>query len=138
MSGLSKRDRGCWLVFAYAPKGVSMSDANDAFNRFVAEPARGLVLFHDHFADRAGGVAVFNVEEPAELAALRQPGPLGGWELHRHPLIFAESAPGFLFQVDFTMTAYRKRRLPDLWEEYAQSDLKRRNDERVGEGGQGG
>jgi hypothetical protein len=132
MAGLSKRDRGCWQVFAYAPEGASMSEANHAFNEFVSDPARGLVLFHDHFADRAGGVAVFAIEEPAELAELKRPGPLERWELHLHPLIFAESAPGFLFQVDFTMTAYRKRRLEDLWATYVASDMKRRNDERAG------
>jgi len=105
-------------------------DANDAFNEFVADAARGLLLFHDHLADRAGGTAVFAIETPEELDALRRPGPLESWDVHLHPLIFAESAAGFLFQVDFTMTAYRRRRLEELWDDYASGELKRRNDER--------
>ena len=91
-----------------------MRAANDAFNAFVAEGARGLLLFHDHFGDRPGGIAVFAIEAPEQLAALRKDGPLSGWEVHRHPMIFADGALGFLKQVDFSMIAYRRRRLADL------------------------
>lgn len=127
---LTRQERGCWFVTAYAPAGVSMRDANAAINAFVADEARGLALFHDHFADRPGGVAVFAVETAAELAALRDPGPLAGWDVALHPLIFAQSALHFPSQVDFTMSVYRGRRLRDLIAEYEASDLARRNDER--------
>lgn len=126
---LTKQQRGCWILFADAPPGTSMSDANAAINAFVAEPARGLLLFHDHFADRPGGTAVFDIEEPEQLAALQEPGPLEGWTIRLHPLIFAGGAQRFLFQIDYTMSAYRGRRLQPLWEEYAASDLKRRVDD---------
>jgi hypothetical protein len=127
---LTKQERGCWIVNAYAPPGVSMRDANAAINAFVADERRGLALFHDHFADRAGGVAVFAVETPAALAALREAGPLEGSDMALHPLIFAQSALHFPSQVDFTMSVYRGRRLRDLMAEYEQSELARRNDER--------
>ena len=90
MNDLSKKDRGCWLAFGHAPEGTTMRAANDAMNAYVADDARGLALFHDHFADRPGGVALFAVETAAELAALREPGPLAGWDLHLHPLDFRE------------------------------------------------
>jgi len=111
-----------------------MRAANDAINGYVANEARGLLLFHDHFADRPGGVAVFAIETEEELAALKEPGPLEGWDLRLHPLIFAEGALGFLFQVDYTMIGYRKRRLPDLFAEYEASELGRRNAARIIEG----
>ena len=123
MSDLSKKDRGCWLAFGHAPEGTKMRAANDALNAYVADEARGLALFHDHFADRPGGVAVFAVETAAELAALGEPGPLAGWDLHLHPLIFANSALRFPFQIDYTMSAYRGRRFTDLMAEYTASDL---------------
>jgi hypothetical protein len=127
MAGLPKRDRRCWIVSGYAPDGTTMAEANDLLNAFVAEPRRGLVLFHDHFADRPGGLAVFAPETPEELAAVRDEGPLAGWDLAVHPLIFAEGALGFLFQVDYTMIAYRKRRLPDLFAAYVASEGGQRN-----------
>ena len=128
---LPKRDRRCHLVTGYAAEGTSLSDANAAFNAYVADKARGLVLFHDHFTDRAGGIAIFAVETEPELAALEEPGPLAGWELAVHPLIFAEGALGFLFQIDYTMLSYRKRRLPELMREYEASDLCTSNDARA-------
>lgn len=124
---MKKIDRGCWLMFAYAPDGTTMRDANDAINAYVADEARGLCLFHDHFADRAGGTAVFAIETDDELDALRQPGPLEGWDVHLHPLIFSGDKLGFLFQCDYTMIGYRKRRLSDLYAEYMESELGQRN-----------
>jgi len=104
-----------------------MRQANDAWNAYVANEARGLLLFHDHFADRPGGVAVFAPETPEELAALREPGPVAAWDLRVHPLIFAEGRLGFLFQIDYSMIGYRKQRLPDLYAEYQASELGKRN-----------
>ena len=76
MSELTKQQRGCWAVWAYAPEGTAKRGANDAINEFIAEPARGLVLFHDHFADKPGGMAIFDIETPEQLTALQDPGRL--------------------------------------------------------------
>ena len=107
-----------------------MAESNDQFNAFVADERRGPLLFHDHFADRPGGVAVFAPETPEELAALRDRGTLAAWDLAIHPLIFAEGAIGFLFQIDYTMIAYRKRKLADLYAAYVVSEPGRRNEAR--------
>ncbi len=124
---LPKRDRRCWIVTGHAPAGATMAEANDRFNAYVADERRGPLLFHDHFADRPGGIAVFAPETPEELAAIREAGPLGAWDLAIHPLIFAEGAIGFLFQIDYTMIAYRKRKLADLHAAYVASELGRQN-----------
>lgn len=104
-----------------------MADANDQFNAFVADTRRGPLLFHDHYADTRGGIAIFAPDTPEELAALKERGPLADWDVAIHPLTFAEGANGFLFQVDFTMIAYRKRRLAELYEEYVASEDGKRN-----------
>ena len=131
MGELTKQERGCWAVWAYAPEGTSMRQANDAVNAYVADEARGLVLFHDHFSDRPGGVAIFDVETSDQRDAVQDPGPLAGWEFRAHPLLFAGSALGFLFQCDYTMLGYRAgRRMTTLFDEYRASDLCKRNDER--------
>jgi len=131
MSELTKQQRGCWAVWAYAPDGTTMRKANDAINEFIAEPARGLVLFHDHFADKPGGIAIFDIQTSEQLTALRDPGPLAGWDFRTHPLIFAGSAVRFLFQCDYTMQSYGDgRRLTTLFDEYRDSDDCRKNDER--------
>ncbi len=126
MAGLPKRDRRCWIVSGYAPDGTTMAEANDQFNALVADARRGPLLFHDHFADRPGGIAVF-APAPEELEAVKQPGPLAAWDLAVHPLIFAEGAIEFLFQVDYTMIAYRKQRLADLYAAYVASEAGQRN-----------
>jgi hypothetical protein len=132
MAGLPKRDRRCWIVSGYAPAGATMAEANDQFNAFVADARKGPLLFHDHFADARGGIAIFAPEAPEELAALKDPGPLSAWEIRIHPLIFAEGAIGFLFQVDYTMIAYRRRKLADLYAAYVASEEGQRNAARGG------
>jgi len=127
MAGLTKRDRRCWLVNAYAPQGTTMRDANDAWNEYVADTARGPLLFHDHFADTPGGTALFAPDTEAELAAVKDLRPVADWDVRIHPLIFAEGALGFLFQCDYTMIGYRKRRLPDLFAKYMASDAGKKN-----------
>ncbi|HEX5136739.1 MAG TPA: hypothetical protein VFY93_07195 [Planctomycetota bacterium] len=132
MPALPKRDRRCWVVSGYAPEGTTMAEANDQWNAYVADVRRGPLLFHDHFADARGGIAVFAPETPEELAAIRDKGPLTAWDLRIHPLIFAEGANGFLFQMDYTMIAYRKRKLADLYAAYVASDEGKRNAARGG------
>ena len=122
---LPKKDRRCHLVIAYAPEGTTLREANDAVNSFVADPARGLALFHDHFTDRAGGIVLLDVSSPEELAALRDPGPLARWDVRIHPLTFADSALRFLFQCDYTMSTYRNgRRLHELVRDYDAGELR--------------
>lgn len=104
-----------------------MAEANDQLNAFVADTRKGPLLFHDHFADARGGLAIFAPETAAELEALKDPGPLAGWDLRVHPLIFAEGAIGFLFQVDYTMIGYRKKKLADLYAAYVASEQGQRN-----------
>ena len=131
MPELTKQQRGCWAVWAYAPDGTAMRRANEAINKFIADAARGLVLFHDHFADKPGGMAIFDIETPEQLTALQDPGPLESWDFRTHPLIFAGSALRFLFQCDYTMQAYRDgRRLTTLVDQYRDSDDCKENDAR--------
>ncbi len=78
-----------------------------------------------------GGMAVFDIETPEQLVALRDPGPLAGWDFRTHPLIFAGSAVRFLFQFDYTMQSYGDgRRLTTLFDQYRDSDDYRKNDGR--------
>ena len=107
-------NRRCYLVYALAPKDVNASDANDLFNDYVADRARGLSVFHDHFIGRHGGIAVFDVQTEGELAKLDDPGPLEGWELASYPLTFARTAVGFVAQTNFTLRAYRDVGLAEL------------------------
>jgi hypothetical protein len=117
------------MVVGYAPLLMSVPEANDTFNAFVADARNGLALFHDHFVGAPGGVAIFSVETPEQLAALPAPPGLAGWDLRIHPLIFSDSAVRFLYQIDFTMTVYRGRRLRDLMTEYEGTEYARRLDE---------
>ena len=77
MTGAEKLDR-CYVVYALAPSGLRPRGANDAFNEFIADPSRGLVVWHDHFIGDQGGVAVFHVTAADELARLRDRAPLAG------------------------------------------------------------
>ena len=70
--------RRCYLVYAIAPEGTPARDANVVFNEYIADPRRGLVVFHDHFIGDHGGVAVFDVRSESERNALADPAPLLG------------------------------------------------------------
>lgn len=97
----------CFLVYAIAPEGLSPAEANRVFNEYVADKARGLSLYHDHFIGEPGGVAIFYVEDANQRAALEDPGPLAGWRVEVRPLIFARSPGAFDEQITFTLKAYR-------------------------------
>jgi hypothetical protein len=101
-----KVDR-CYLVYAIAPPGLSPREANEAFNEFIADHGRGLVLSHDHFAGDRGGFAVFYIATEGEAVRAREPGPLEGWQLAIHPLVFSLAPSGFRAQIDFTLRTYR-------------------------------
>jgi hypothetical protein len=127
----SKKDKRCYVLVAYAPEGTSIRNANEAFNDFIADTNRGLVVFHDHFIGIAGGIALFWVENPETLAALQEPDTLKGWNLRLHPLIFTDSPLGFLYQIDWAMTVYRQKRLGELVIAYQGSEYARSIDQRA-------
>jgi hypothetical protein len=97
------------MIYALAPDGTTMRMANDAINALVADRALPLALFHDHFLDRPGGTAVFQVRDAAEVdaidAALAR--HLGGWQAVAHPLIFAFNAAAFDEQIAYTLREYQ-------------------------------
>jgi hypothetical protein len=107
--------RRCHLVYALAPDDLAARAANDALNEYIGDARRGLPAFHDHFTGRPhGGFAVFDVRSDEELAMLDDPGPLAGWRITHHPLVFALTAVGFAAQSEFTLEAYGKATLDDL------------------------
>lgn len=126
-----EKDKRCYVLIGYAPKGTTFRKANLALNEFISDKSLGLVLFHDHFMGTPGGIALFSVDDAQQLAALQQRGPLKGWRIKIHPLIFAENPVEFLYQSDFTMTVYGHKRLKDFFAEYAQSEYARDIDERA-------
>ena len=104
------KDR-CYLVYALAPAGTTAGDANDRLNEYIDDPTRGLVVWHDHFVGEHGGAAVLHVRDEAELAQLREAGPLEGWKLDVHPLTFSLTAAGFVAQAELTLEEYGKTTL---------------------------
>ncbi|HEV7214120.1 MAG TPA: hypothetical protein VGP33_03270 [Chloroflexota bacterium] len=101
----------CHLVYALAPAGMSRKDADNLFNDYVAEVERGVVVHHDHFIDCAGAFAVFDIKDNAQKAMLAKPGPLAGWQIAFHPLVFAPDGAGFFMQADSTLRHFRGTRL---------------------------
>ncbi len=105
----------CYLVYALAPERTAARSANDALNEYIGDLRRGVPVFHDHFTGRPhGGVAVFYVASAAELRMLDDPGPLAGWTLAVHPLVFALAPLGFVAQTEFTLEAYGEQTLDRL------------------------
>jgi hypothetical protein len=105
----------CYVVYAVAPPEVSASEANEAFNAYIEDRRRGVVVFHDHFTGSPhGGIAVFDVRTEDELALLDDSGPLSGWELGVHALTFSLSAVGFVEQADLTVREYARTSFDEL------------------------
>lgn len=104
----------CHLVYALAPEGVSAREANDVLNEYIGDRSRGVVVYHDHFIGRHGGVAVFEVRSEEEEAKLTDPGPLEGWQLESYPLTFSLTAVGFVGQAEFTLRNYAGTTLDEL------------------------
>ncbi|TML55655.1 MAG: hypothetical protein E6G21_00965 [Actinobacteria bacterium] len=62
---------------------------------------------HDHFTGKPhGGFAVLFPRDENELARLNDHGPLEGWEIHHHPLVFAITPVGLDAQVGPTRRIY--------------------------------
>jgi hypothetical protein len=97
----------CFLVYVLAPEGTSHAEANQLFNLFVGDRRLPLVVFHDHFIGRPGGVAIFFAKTPREQEALTQSEWLNGWQVDIHPLIFSHSPAAFDEQIAFTLRVYR-------------------------------
>lgn len=97
----------CFLVYALAPDSVTPAEANRIFNEYLADRQLPLVLFHDHFIGRPGGVAIFFVETAAGREALYESAALADWHVEVQPLIFSHSPAAFDEQIAFTLRAYR-------------------------------
>jgi len=97
----------CLLVYALAPEDISPAQANHRFNQFIADRRLPLVLYHDHFIDRPGGVAVFFVETAQQHDALTRSEVLAGWQVELHPLVFSRSPGAFDEQTAYTLRQYR-------------------------------
>jgi len=104
----------CYLVYALAPEGTSPREANDLLNAYVADDSRGLAVWHDHFIGAHGGAVVLHVRSDAERALLEDPGPLAGWRLAVHPLMYSLTAVGFAALTPFTLEKYRGVGLDEL------------------------
>jgi hypothetical protein len=104
----------CFLVYALAPEGTTAREANDRLNEYLADPRRGVAVWHDHFVGAHGGAVVLEVRSEEEHARLEDPGPLAGWSIAVHPLTFSLSAVGFAAQTSFTLESYRGVSLEDL------------------------
>jgi hypothetical protein len=100
----------CYFVYATAPTGVRARDANDALNAYVADGSHGIAVVHDHFTGRPhGGFAIVFPRNKHELERLNDQGPLEGWEIHCHRLVFALTPVGFDAQMAFTLDRYGTR-----------------------------
>lgn len=101
----------CHLVYALAPSDMTRRDADSLFNDYIADEARGVVVQHDHFIDRPGAFAVFEILNEEQRVKLAEPGPLAGWAISSHPLVFSPDGAGFFMQADSTMRHFRATRL---------------------------
>lgn len=99
----------CFLVYALAPEGLAAAEANRQFNAFVADEGLPLVLFHDHFIGRPGGVAVFFAETAEERETLARLTLLREWRVELRPLVFARNPAAFDEQISFTLRSYRNK-----------------------------
>ena len=99
-------------------------EANHLLNEYIGDERRGLVVYHDHFIGRHGGIAVFEVSSDEERMRLDDPGELEGWSIAIHPLVFSLTAVGFAAQTAFTLDRYRGTSLEQL--KAAETPSKRR------------
>jgi hypothetical protein len=104
----AKRPR-CYFLYALAPEGTTMRAANDAINELIGDTALPLAIFHDHFLDRPGGIAVFHAASGAEIETLDDgiARHLHGWRVETRPLIFSHSPAAFDEQIAYTLRTYR-------------------------------
>jgi hypothetical protein len=96
----------CYLVYALAPEGTTPREANDRVNEYVADRRRGLAVWHDHFIGVHGAAIVFEIHSEEEQSLLDDPGPLAGWQMAVHPLVYSLTAVGFDALTSFTLERY--------------------------------
>jgi len=113
------------------PRKLSMNDTDVAFNEFIDDKSKGLVLFHDHLLGRIGGLAIFFIGHQKELDSLQDDRAIKGWDLQIFPLTFIELPIEFLYRTDFTLGVYRGRGLRELYAEYAGSKYPKNVDNHV-------
>lgn len=121
---LERPKNRCYLVYALAPSDASVRSSNHLFNDYIADRARGLIVFHDHFVHRPGGIAVFDVRTDEQAKMLDDPGPLTGWQIEVHGLAHALTAVGFVAQMDYTIEQYGGTTIAEL---AAQEEPKKRH-----------
>ena len=97
----------CVLVYALAPRDLRASDANRIMNEFVADRTLPQVLFHDHFIEKRGGLAIFFVASAEERDALTNSKHLEGWDVQMNPLVFSYNPAAFDEQIRYTLKSYR-------------------------------
>lgn len=97
----------CVLVCAIAPEGTKPPEANQAINAMAANPNLPLILWHDHFLGKLGGVMLFFVENETERDALANAPHLAGWHVEMRPLIYSFNPSAFDEQIAYTMKMYR-------------------------------
>lgn len=98
----------CFLIYATSPDSVNAKEAHRLFNAYIADPSRGISLYHDHFVGKpGGGLAIFYVENKEQKIALSEPGILQGWSIISHPLTFSRTPGSFDEVIAFTLAAYR-------------------------------
>jgi hypothetical protein len=104
----------CLLIYAPAPGGTTAREADDRLKEYVADPRRGLSVWHDHSVAAPGGAVVLDVRSEEERTLVDDPGSLAGWQVSVHPSTFSLSAVGFVAQTSFTLESYRGVSLADL------------------------
>ena len=107
----------CFLVYALAPENLSAAEANHVFNDFIGDRNLPLVIYHDHFIGRPGGVAIFYVDRPEAQNALLNQKHLQGWQVDVQPLVFSYSPSAFDEQTAFTLETYRGLNWEELQKE---------------------
>ena len=115
----------CFLVVANAPENLKLREANALFNEYIGDRKRGHCVYHDHFMDRPGGVAVFALENDEQRENLGV--DLNGWNLEIHPLIESRSAAGFVYQLDYTSSNYAGIPLDQLLRRIKEAEKKGMN-----------
>ncbi|MEM7331853.1 MAG: hypothetical protein AAF490_07165 [Chloroflexota bacterium] len=97
----------CVLVYALAPDGTKPYEANQAINGMAADSELPLILWHDHFLGKPGGVLLFFVENEIQRDKLEHNDHLPGWYVEIRPLIFSFNPAAFDEQISYTMKSYR-------------------------------
>ncbi|HEX6491473.1 MAG TPA: hypothetical protein VF002_08910 [Gaiellaceae bacterium] len=119
----SELKRRCHLVYALAPEAIGAREANDCLNEYIADRRRGIAVFHDHFTGRPrGGIAVWEIRSEEEHALLLDPGPLEGWELRIHPLMYSLATGGFAALIDLNLARFAGTSLARLAAEEEQDE----------------